>query len=101
MSKQLTIIAHLHLREEKAEEAKAFLLGLVAESRSDPNCIDYHLHQDRENPLEFAFYENWTDRSAWDRHMEIPSLKELARRRPEFFSSPTQISLMEMISERD
>jgi quinol monooxygenase YgiN len=101
MAGQLTIVAHLHVREEKLAEAKAFLLGLVEGSRSDPNCIDYHLHQDNENPLEFTFYENWVDRASWDRHMELPPLKELARRRPEFFRAPTEIRLMSMISARD
>jgi quinol monooxygenase YgiN len=101
MAKQLTIVAHLYVREEKLEEAKQFLLGLVGKSRSEADCIDYHLHQDDENPLEFTFYENWTDRAAWDRHMELPYLKELARRRDEFFSRPTHIRLMSMISDRD
>jgi quinol monooxygenase YgiN len=100
MTKQLTIVAHLHVRQEKLEEARRFLLDLIEKSRGEPDCIDYHLHQDNENPLEFTFYENWTDRGSWDRHMELPYLKELARRREEFFSAPTQIRLMTMISDR-
>jgi quinol monooxygenase YgiN len=98
MANPLTIVAHLHVRQDKLDEAKAFLLGLVEGSRSDPDCIDYHLHQDNENPLEFTFYENWVSRAAWDRHMQLPPLKELARRREEFFAAPTEIRLMTMIS---
>jgi hypothetical protein len=33
--------------------------------------------------------------------MELPYLKELARRREEFFSSDSHIRLMTMISDRD
>jgi quinol monooxygenase YgiN len=97
---QLTIVAHLYVREDKLEEAKQFLLDLIAKSRSEAHCLDYHLHQDNDNPMEFTFYENWTDRAAWDRHMELPYLKELAQRRDEFFSQKSDIRMMTMISDR-
>ncbi len=101
MSKQLTIVAHLYARKEKLDEVKTFLLGLVEGSRADPTCVEYHLHQDDDNPLEFTFYENWKDRASWDANMQLPPLKELARRREEFFTTPPHIRLMSMISERD
>jgi quinol monooxygenase YgiN len=101
MANQLTIVAHLHVRPEKLDEAKAFLLALVEGSRSEPDCIDYHLHQDNENPVEFTFYENWVSRDAWGRHMQLPALRELARRREEYFTAPTDIRFLTMISRRE
>ena len=100
MSTQFTIIAHLVARPNKIEDTKAFLLGLVAPTRSEIGCVNYDLHQDDENPAEFTFYENWTTRKDWDEHMELPHLKEFARRSDELFVEPPLIRKMTMISER-
>jgi quinol monooxygenase YgiN len=100
MSQQLTIVAHLVARPEKLAEVKAFLQSLVAVTRAEPGCIDYHLHQDDATPTEFTFYENWTSRADWDVHMTTPNLKTFMERVNDYFSAPPQIRLMTMISPR-
>jgi quinol monooxygenase YgiN len=98
---QLTVIAHLVAQPNKIEETKRFLLNLVPQTRPEPGCVEYHLHQDNDNPAEFTFYENWTDRGEWDKHMLLPHLEEFARRADELFAVKPHIRLMTMISERD
>lgn len=100
MSEQLTVIAHLVARPNKIEETKKFLLGLCAPTRKEPGCVEYHLHQDNDNPAEFTFYENWASRAEWDKHMKLPHLDEFARRSDELFAVPVHIRLMTMISQR-
>lgn len=99
MSEKLTVIAHLVAKSDKIDETKAFLVSLIDKSRSEPACINYDLHQDNDNPAEFTFYENWTSREAWDRHMEMPYLVEFAKRKDELFAKEPHIRLMTMISE--
>lgn len=100
MSEQLTVIAHLVAKPDKIEETKKFLMGLVHPTRKEPGTIEYHLHQDNDNPAEFTFYENWTTRGEWDKHMKLPHLEEFARRAPDLFATKPHIRLMKMISER-
>ena len=100
MSKQLTVIAHLVAKPDKIEETREFLLSLVGDTRAEPGCVDYDLHQDDANPAEFTFYENWTSRAEWDKHMEMPYLKEFARRAPDLFAADPHIRLMTMISRK-
>jgi quinol monooxygenase YgiN len=100
MTEQLTVIAHLVAKPDKIEETKAFLLGLVSPTRQEAGAIEYHLHQDNENPAEFTFYENWTTRGEWDAHMTLPHLEEFARRADDLFAVKPHIRLMTMISER-
>ncbi len=97
---QLTVIAHLVAKPDKIEDTKRFLLGLVHPTRPEPGCIDYHLHQDNDNPAEFTFYENWTNRGEWDKHMVLPHLTEFAKMAPILFAKDPHIRLMTMISER-
>ena len=85
MSDKLTIIAHIRALDGKTAETRAFLEGLVAPTRAEAGCIDYVLHQDDEHPEEFTFYENWTDRAAWDAHMETPHLREMKQIEGRFF----------------
>jgi quinol monooxygenase YgiN len=100
MSQQLTVIAHLVAKPDKVDETRKFLLDLVTPTRTEPGLIEYHLHQDDDNPAEFTFYENWINRAEWDAHMELPHLKEFARRADELFAVKPHIRLMTMISER-
>lgn len=100
MAGQLTVIAHLVAKPDRIEETKAFLLSLVDATRAEAGCIDYDLHQDDANPAEFTFYENWVNRAEWDRHMEMPYLKEFARRAPDLFAVDPHIRLMTMVTRR-
>ena len=94
-----TIIAHLVAQPDKIEETKKFLLALVPQTRPEPGCIEYHLHQDNDNPAEFTFYETWADRGEWDKHMETPHIKEVIARAPDLFAADIQVRLMTMISK--
>jgi quinol monooxygenase YgiN len=100
MAGELTVIAHLVAKPDTIEETKAFLLSLIEKTRAEPGCIDYDLHQDDQNPAEFTFYENWVNRAEWDKHMEMPYLKEFAQRAPQLFAADPHIRLMTMVSAR-
>jgi quinol monooxygenase YgiN len=101
MSAQLTLIAHLFAKPDKAEEAKALLSSLVGTTRTEKGCVDYHLHQSTADPTEFVFYESWATQEDLDRHMETPNLRNLASRSAELFREEPTIGFMTMISERN
>ena len=98
MNEQLTVIAHLRALNGQIEETKAFLTSLIAPTRSEHGCVEYWLHQDQDDPAEFTFYENWTSRAEWDKHMELPHLKIFAEHRDKTFELQ-KIRLMTMISD--
>ena len=98
MSGQLTVIAHLRAIDGQIEETRAFLTGLIESTRREPGCVEYWLHQDNEDPAEFTFYENWTNRAEWDKHMEMPHLKAFAEVKDKVFELQ-KLRLMTMISD--
>lgn len=98
MSGQLTVIAHLRAIDGQIEETRAFLTGLIEPTRQESGCVEYWLHQDNEDPAEFTFYENWTNRAAWDKHMEMPHLKAFAEVKDKVFELE-KLRLMTMISD--
>ena len=70
----LTIIARILAKAEKIELVRTELLKLIEATRAEEGCINYDLHQDNENPNLFLFYENWTSRDLWQKHMETAHL---------------------------
>jgi len=98
MSGQLTVIAHLRAIDGQIEETRAFLTGLIEPTRREPGCVEYWLQQDNEDPAEFTFYENWTNRAEWDKHMEMPHLKAFAEVKDKVFELQ-KLRLMTMISD--
>lgn len=98
MTEQLTVVAHLRALNGQIEETKAFLLGLIKPTRAEPGAIEYWLHQNNDDPAEFTFYENWTNRAEWDKHMELPHLKEFAEVQDKVFEVQ-KLRLMTMITD--
>lgn len=98
MSEQLTVIAHLRAIDGQIEETKQFLLGLIEPTRAEGGCVEYWLHQDNDDPAEFTFYENWTNREEWDKHMEEPHLKAFAEVKDKVFELQ-KLRLMTMVCE--
>ncbi len=73
MSK-LTIVANIIAKPASADLVRAELEKLVPITRQEEGCLQYDLHQDREDPNRFLFYENWTSRELWQTHMSAPHL---------------------------
>lgn len=73
---QLTIVAKILAREGKRALVKEELLKLINITRAEEGCVNYDLHQDNENPNVFLFFENWTNRDLWQKHMGNAHLAE-------------------------
>lgn len=75
-NQQLTIVAKIIAKAEKRELVKSELLKLIELTRAEEGCINYDLHQDNDNPNLFLFYENWTSRELWQKHMDNEHLAQ-------------------------
>jgi quinol monooxygenase YgiN len=98
MTEQLTVVAHLRALKGQVEETKTFLQGLIGPTRAEPGVIEYWLHQDNDDPAEFTYYENWTNRAEWDKHMELPHLKKFNEAKDKVFELQ-KLRLMTMICD--
>jgi quinol monooxygenase YgiN len=66
------------------ETALATLLqGLVAPTRAEQGVLFYDLHQDREDPARFVFFEGWASQAALDAHNASPHLVALQKQLPD------------------
>ncbi len=70
----LTIVANIHAKSDKRDLVKAELEKLVKPTRAEEGCLQYDLHKDNDDPDHFLFFENWTSRDLWQKHMNAPHL---------------------------
>lgn len=67
---QLTIIAKIKTNLGAEEQVHQKLIRLVGLTRTEEGCIEYTLHRSIEDPSVFLFYENWANKSLWQKHMQ-------------------------------
>jgi quinol monooxygenase YgiN len=93
-----TVIGRLRARPEKRDELLAILKGLVAPTRAEEGCVDYHLHVSDADPNLFLFYENWRSRADLDRHLAMPHLAPVRERGAELLADEVEIQPLTMLS---
>lgn len=66
-----SVIATLKVKDDKIEEAKKFLTELAAETlANEPGTVAYTVHQKKDDPTTFVFYEKYNDDAAFAKHGE-------------------------------
>ena len=76
----LTVIAHMKAKPGKEQELREALESLVEPALAEDGCINYDLHQAKDDPATFFFYENWEGGEKLDAHLAAPHLVEFAGR---------------------
>ena len=56
----------------KEDQLRSALVELATHSRQESTCLSYHLHQDPENPCQFALYEQWESKELHALQFEKP-----------------------------
>lgn len=69
-------LARITARPDKIEEVKSLLLDLVGETRKESGCISYQLLQNKANPADFTFVEEWASDSDIDIHFTTAHIQD-------------------------
>ena len=97
MEKNVTVLALLRAKPGLEEEVKRELMALQGPTRSEEGCINYDLHQSKEDPSRFMFYENWKSQEDLDKHLQMPYLTAFREKAGDLLAEPTRITLHKMI----
>ncbi len=54
------------------------LWKLIDPTREEEGNISYDMHEDKNDPNSFVFYEHWRSQEDIDKHLEMPYLKAYA-----------------------
>jgi len=93
--KKLSVVAKMTAKPDKVQEVKAALLALIEPTREEEDCIEYRLHQSREDEGLFFFYEKWTSKEALDSHLAKAHLQDFLSKADDLLDSEVDIALLD------
>lgn len=76
----LTIVAQIEAKTDKVEDLAETLRALVPITRAEAGCEAYEMHRSLTDKHLFHFHEVWSDRAAWDAHMETEHMTAFGAR---------------------
>lgn len=82
----LRVIARLQAKTGKGPELRSVLEGLISPTRNEEGCISYHLLENKDDPTEFTFVEEWRGDSDVDAHFETDHVKNALTRLPDLLA---------------
>jgi len=87
----IRVVARLISKPERIAETRAALEALIEPTRAEEGCILYELMQNKADPADFTFIEEWTSDAALDAHLDTPHLRELQSREAELLAAAPDI----------
>lgn len=66
----LHIVARITAKPDKVNELQVVLAALLEPTRQEVGCQRYTLLQNRQDPADFTFVEEWASDDAIDAHMQ-------------------------------
>jgi quinol monooxygenase YgiN len=87
----LRVVARIKARPEKVEEVRELLSGLTGPTRAEPGCVSYELMQNRQDPTDFTFVEEWAGDEAFDAHFRTEHMQRALPRVGELLTEPPDI----------
>lgn len=94
------VVAQVRAKPGREDEFRALTLTLVAQVRAEPNNLLYFLHEDREAPGHFVFYEIFASKADFDAHNATPHVQAWFARVPELADGGVEVTRMEILGNR-
>ena len=85
------VVARVVARPGKVKELRALLQGLVEPTRREPGCVTYELLQNKAEPTDFTFVEEWSSEEELDAHLQSPHLRQARSRLPDLAAADPDI----------
>lgn len=94
----LTVVATMRARAGKEDALRDALVSLVEPTSREQGYVNYDLHENLEQPGDFAFYENWETPEHLDAHLAAPHLVEFVGRIPDLLDGPLVVRRMRRLA---
>jgi len=76
---ELKIVAAIVIKDQFRDELMEVFKTVVNETRKEPGCISYKLHQDTKNSDKYIILEEWKDQNAIDLHNASAHFQSFAK----------------------
>jgi len=93
----LRVVARINARSDRVDEVRELLSALVEPTRKEVGCITYELLQNRNDPTDFTFVEEWASESTFDGHSISDHIKALAPKLQPIVTEPPDIRIYSLV----
>lgn len=90
------VVAQVRAKAGNEDALRAITLPLVEQVRAEPNNLLYFLHEDRQVPGHFIFYEIFATQADFEAHNATPHVQAWFARLPELADGGVQVTRMEV-----
>ncbi len=94
--KGVILVATVKAKPGQEDAVRAALLTMVEPTRKEEGCLCYKLHQAKEDPTRFMFYEQWARREDLDAHSRSAHMKALGPKL-EGKTEPSELTFFELV----
>jgi quinol monooxygenase YgiN len=91
------VVAEVRAKPGMENELRKATLPLVAQVRREPNNLLYFLHEDRQAPGHFIFYEIFASQADFEAHNATPHVQAWFARLPELADGGAKVVRMELL----
>jgi quinol monooxygenase YgiN len=94
------VVAEVRAKPGKEAALREITLTLVAKVRAEPNNLLYFLHEDRESPGHFVFYEIFRSQADFEAHNATPHVQAWFARLPELAQGGVTATRMKILGNQ-
>lgn len=94
------VVAEVRAKPGKEKELRAATLPLVNDVRREPNNLLYFLHEDRETPGHFIFYEIFASQADFEAHNKTSHVQAWFAKLPELADGGVKVVRMEILGNK-
>lgn len=95
-----SVVAEVRAKPGKEKELREATLSLVAQVRAEPNNLLYFLHEDREAPGHFVFYEIFASKADFEAHNAMPHVQAWFAKLPGLADGGVKVVRLEILGNR-
>lgn len=91
------VMAEVRAQPGKEQALRDITLPLVAQVRAEPNNLLYFLHEDREEPGHFVFYEIFASQADFEAHNATPHVQAWFKQLPDLATGGVTVLRAEIL----
>lgn len=91
------LTAAFHAKTDSISELKQALEGMLEPTRNEPGCLRYQLFQDKNDPSQFLFQEQFADEAAFDSHCNTTHFQALLKEIEDLLVSEPKVTFFDQV----
>lgn len=97
MSGTVRVVAKIEALPGKADQVRSILSELIEPTCREAGCITYELWQNRSDPTDFTFVEEWENDAALDSHAASQHLKVVGVKLHDLIQRPADVRRYDLV----